>query len=152
MQKITTFLTFQSGGMEAVNFYVSLFKNSKLNGSMVMPGGDQLLHASFTLDGQDFMAMDGGPVFKFELGTSLFVTCEGQAEVDDLWDKLTAGGGEPGQCGWLKDRWGMSWQIIPTRLGELMQDHDQQKAGKARQAMLQMSKIDVAGLEAAFNS
>lgn len=148
MQKITTFLTFESGGAEAVDFYVSVFKNSKLNGKMVMPGGDKLLHASFTLNGQDFMAMDGGPEFRFEQGFSLFVTCGDQAEVDYFWDKL-GDGGEHGQCGWLKDKFGVSWQIIPKALGEMMQDPDPAKSQKVMQAMLQMTKIDIAALEQA---
>lgn len=148
MQKITTFLTFESRGKEAVDFYVSIFKNSKVNGSMVMPGGDQLLHASFMLNGEEFMAMDGGEHFKFEDGTSLFVTCEDQAEVDYFWEKLGAGG-KPGQCGWLKDKFGVSWQIIPKALGQLMSDPDPAKAGRVRQAMLKMGKIDIAGLEQA---
>ena len=148
MQKITTFLTFESNGKAAVDFYVSVFKNSQLNSAMVMPGGDKLLHASFTLDGQEFMAMDGGEHFKFEQGTSLFVTCEDQAEVDYFWEKLGAGG-EPGQCGWLKDKFGVSWQIIPTALGQLMQDPDPAKSQRVMQAMLKMGKIDVDGLRRA---
>lgn len=150
MKKITTFLTFAEDGKDAVDFYVSIFKNSKVNSSMVMPGGDQLLHASFTLDGEDFMAMDGGPTFKFEHGVSLFVSCEDQAEVDYFWEKL-GDGGEYLQCGWLKDKFGVSWQIIPTALGQLMQDPDQAKAGRVMQAMLKMTKIVVADLEAAAN-
>lgn len=149
MQKITTFLTFESRGKEAVEFYVSIFKNSQINSMMVMPGEDKLLHASFMLDGQAFMAMDGGPYFKFEVGTSLFVTCETQDEVDYFWDKLTEDGGEPGKCGWLKDKFGVSWQIIPEALGQLMGNPDHAKAMKVRDAMLQMEKIDIKGLEAA---
>jgi predicted 3-demethylubiquinone-9 3-methyltransferase (glyoxalase superfamily) len=151
MQKITTFLTFEKDGKQAVDFYVSTFKNSQINSSMVMPGSDMLLHASFTLDGADFMAMDGGPTFKFEHGVSLFVTCQDQAEVDYYWEKLTSDGGEPGQCGWLKDKFGISWQIIPKQLGELMSDPDQEKAGRVMQAMLKMTKIDVAGLQVAYD-
>jgi predicted 3-demethylubiquinone-9 3-methyltransferase (glyoxalase superfamily) len=151
MQKITTFLTFESKGKEAVDFYTSIFKNSSVNSSMVMPGGDQLLHASFTLDGQDFMAMDGGEHFKFSDGTSLFVTCEDQEEVDYYWDKLTADGGEPGKCGWLKDKFGVSWQIIPKALGELMSGPDPAKSQRVMQAMLQMGKIEVDELEQAYN-
>jgi predicted 3-demethylubiquinone-9 3-methyltransferase (glyoxalase superfamily) len=151
MQKITTFLTFKSQGKEAVDLYVSIFKNSELTSSMVMPGGNQLLHATFTLDGQNFMAMDGGPTFSFAQGMSLFVSCEDQAEVDYFWEKLTENGGQPGQCGWLTDKFGVSWQIIPKRLGELMQDTDRTKSGRVMQAMLQMGKIDVADLEAAYN-
>ena len=107
------------------------------------------LHASFTLDGQEFMAMDGGDYFSFAHGTSLFVACEDQAEVDYYWEKLTADGGEPGKCGWLTDKFGVSWQIIPNALGRLMQQSDPAKADKVRQAMLQMGKIDIAGLEQA---
>jgi predicted 3-demethylubiquinone-9 3-methyltransferase (glyoxalase superfamily) len=152
MQKITKFLTFERKGKEAVDFYVSIFKNSRVNSSMVMPGGDQLLHASFTLDGQDFMAMDAANMnFAFSQGISLFVTCEDQAEVDYFWEKLGESG-EYLQCGWLKDKFGVSWQIIPKALGQLMQDPDQEKAGKVMQAMLKMTKIDVAGLEQAYSS
>lgn len=150
MQKITTFLTFESRGKEAVDFYTSIFKNSKINSAMVMPGGDQLLHASFTLDGEDYMAMDGGPTFKFEQGISLFVTCGDQEEVDYFWEKLGAGG-EHLQCGWLKDQFGISWQIIPTALGELMQDPDPVKSQRVMQAMLKMGKIDIEGLKQAYN-
>jgi predicted 3-demethylubiquinone-9 3-methyltransferase (glyoxalase superfamily) len=150
MQKVTTFLTFESRGKEAVDFYVATFKNSKLNSSMVTPGGDKLLHASFTLGGQDFMAMDGGEYFKFEQGVSLFVTCDDQAEVDYFWEKLGADG-EYSRCGWLKDKFGMSWQIIPKTLGELMRDPDPAKSQRVMQAMLKMTKIDVAGLEQAYN-
>src|SRR5688500_15967813 len=107
MQKITTFLTFESKGKEAVDFYVSIFKNSKINTSMVTPGSDTLLHASFTLDGQEFMAMDGGESFTFEQGTSLFVACETQEEVDYFWEKLGEGG-EYQPCGWLRDKYGVS--------------------------------------------
>lgn len=149
MQKITTFLTFESRGREAVEFYVSIFKNSKVNSSMAMPDGGTLLHASFTLDGQEFMAMDGGSHFSFAQGTSLFVSCEGQAEVDYFWDALTADGGSPGQCGWLTDKFGVSWQIIPTALGELMSNPDPAVSQRVRQAMLQMGKIDIAGLQQA---
>ena len=119
MQNITTFLTFKDNGEQAVNFYVSVFKHSKVLSSMQM--GGKLLHAVFELNGQQFMAMDGGEIFSFALGTSLFVNCETQEEVDELWDKLSAGG-EKGKCGWLKDKYGLSWQIIPKALGELMME------------------------------
>jgi predicted 3-demethylubiquinone-9 3-methyltransferase (glyoxalase superfamily) len=152
MQKITTFLTFESKGKEAVEFYVSIFKNSQLNHLMVMPGGDQLLHASFSLDGQEFMAMDGGSYFKFDHGTSLYVACDDQDEVDYFWEKLSSNGGEPGRCGWLTDRFGVSWQVIPNALGELMANPDQAKAMKVRDAMLKMNKIDIAGLKQAANT
>jgi predicted 3-demethylubiquinone-9 3-methyltransferase (glyoxalase superfamily) len=149
MQKITTFLTFKSRGKEAVEYYISIFKDAKVNGIMVMPGSDQLLHASFSLGGQDFMAMDGGEHFTFQDGTSLFVTCKDQNEVDYYWDKLTANGGTPGRCGWLKDQFGLSWQIIPTALEELMSSTDQATSMRVRDAMLKMSKIVVAELQAA---
>ncbi|MDB5165513.1 MAG: hypothetical protein JWM00_403 [Candidatus Saccharibacteria bacterium] len=152
MSQVTTFLTFKDHGKEAVDFYCSLFKNSKINQVMTMPGSDQLLHASFELNGTEFAAMDGGDHFKFEDGMSLFVSCTDQAEVDYYWDNLTADGGAPGQCGWLKDKYGVSWQIIPTRLGELMGDPDQEKASRVMQAMLKMTKINVAKLEAAANN
>jgi len=150
MQKVTTFLTFESRGKEAVDFYVSIFKNSKVNGSMVMPGSDQLLHASFSLDGQEFMAMDGGKDFTFTHGVSLFVTCEDQEEVDYFWEKLGEGG-EYIQCGWLKDKFGVSWQIIPKALGELMRSAAPDQAQRVQAAMLKMVKIDVAGLQKAYD-
>ncbi len=146
MQAITTFLTFETGGKQAVELYLSVFKNSKLNAMMALPGSDQLMHASFTLDGQDFMAMDGGPEFSFAQGTSLFVSCQTQDEVDYYCDKLTAGGGEQGRCGWLKDRFGVSWQIVPTALGELMQSSDPAQSQRVMQAMLSMNKLDIQGL------
>ncbi len=149
-QRITTFLTFESRGKEAVDYYVSIFKNSQVHYAMTMPGGDQLLNASFSLDGQDFMAMDGGPTFKIEQGISLFVTCKDQEEVDYYWEKLGAGG-EFLPCGWLKDKFGVSWQIVPTALGELMRDKDPAKSQRVMQAMLKMSKIDIAGLHAAYD-
>jgi len=148
MPKITTFLTFDSSGKEAMQFYAGIFKNSKVNSSFTMPGSDQLLNGSFTLDGAEFYAMDGGPTFKFAEGTSLFVSCEDQAEVDYFWDKLTEGG-EPGRCGWLKDKFGLSWQIIPTALGQLMMNPDPAKAGKVHEAMMKMNKIIITDLEAA---
>jgi len=151
MASITTFLTFERGGKDAIELYVSLFENSELHHMMVMPGTDQLLHASFSLAGREFMAMDGGEEFTFGLGTSLFVNCADQAEVDRYWDALTATGGEPGRCGWLKDRFGVSWQIIPQRLGELMSDPDQARAMKVREAMLSMGKIDIEGLQRAHD-
>ncbi len=113
-----------------------------------MPAGT-VMTVSFVLDGQEFTALNGGPHFTFTDGFSLFVSCETQAEVDELWEKLSAGG-EKGQCGWLKDKFGVSWQIIPSALGRLMGDKDPRKAQSVMQAMLQMSKIDIAGLERAY--
>jgi predicted 3-demethylubiquinone-9 3-methyltransferase (glyoxalase superfamily) len=154
MQKITTFLTYNDQAEEAVNLYVSTFKNSEiLNISRYgegapLPAGT-VISASFVLDGQEFIALNGGPSFTFAEGISLFVNCETQEEVDDLWEKLSEGG-EKGRCGWLKDKFGVSWQIIPNTLGRLLQDEDARRAGNVMQAMLQMSKIDVADLRRAY--
>jgi predicted 3-demethylubiquinone-9 3-methyltransferase (glyoxalase superfamily) len=154
MQKITTFLWFDHQAEEAANFYSSIFKNSKvLNVSRYGEAGPgpkgSAMTVSFQLEGQEFIALNGGPHFKFTPAISLFVSCETQAEVDELWDKLTAGGGGPQQCGWLTDKYGLSWQIIPTALGRLMQDQDPKKSAAVMQAMLQMTKIDIAGLQKA---
>jgi predicted 3-demethylubiquinone-9 3-methyltransferase (glyoxalase superfamily) len=149
MQKITTFLWFDGNAEEAMKFYVSIFKNSKIVSTMAGPDG-KVLTGTFELEGQQFMALNGGPMFKFTEAISLFVNCETQAEVDDLWKKLTAGGAES-QCGWLKDKFGLSWQIIPSALGRLLGDKDRAKAGRAMQAMLQMKKIDIAKLQQAFD-
>lgn len=148
MQKITTFLTFNDQAEEAAKLYTSIFKNSQITWTTPGPDG-KVMWASFTIDGQEFHALNGGPTFQFAEGISLFVTCEGQDEVDDMWGKLTADGGEPGNCGWLKDKFGVSWQIIPTALNRLLGDPDPARAGRVMQAMLQMGKIDIAGLEAA---
>jgi len=154
-QKITTFLAFKDRGEEAVNFYVSIFKNSKIEslvrhseGGPGQKGG--LLHATFQLDGQRFMAIDGGSYFSFAEGISMFVDCETQEEVDDLWERLSQGG-EIQQCGWLKDRYGLSWQIIPSALGELMQDEDPEKSKRVMEAMLKMTKIDIKTLRQAYD-
>ncbi len=151
MQRITTFLTFENGGKDAIDLYLSVFEDSALHNMMVMPGTGQLLHASFSLAGQEFMAMDGGEEFTFGLGASLYVDCADQAEVDRYWEALTATGGEPGRCGWLKDRFGVSWQIIPRVLGELMSGPDPARSMKVRDAMLSMGKLDVEGLRRAYN-
>ena len=154
MRKITTFLTFKDRGEEAVTFYVSVFKNSSIM-SMVRyqpegPGSsDALLHAAFQLNGQDFMAMDGGPHFAFTEGTSRFSDCETEEEADHLWERLSEGG-EKQRCGWLKDRYGVSWQIIPSALGEMMQDKDPEKSKRVMEAMLKMDKIDIKTLRQAY--
>jgi predicted 3-demethylubiquinone-9 3-methyltransferase (glyoxalase superfamily) len=155
VKKITPFLMFNDQAEEAVNLYVSLFKNSKIVSMNRYPEGGPmpagtLMSAEFVLDGQEFTAFNGGPHFSFSEGISLFVNCETQAEVDRLWEKLSDGG-EQGQCGWLKDRFGVSWQIIPTALGRLMGDKDPQKARNVTQAMLKMTKIDIAGLQRAYD-
>jgi predicted 3-demethylubiquinone-9 3-methyltransferase (glyoxalase superfamily) len=149
MQRITPFLWFDGNAEEAMKFYVSIFKNSRIVSTMAGPDG-KVMTGTFQLEGQQFMALNGGPHFKFTEAISLFVNCETQAEVDELWNKLTAGGAES-QCGWLKDKFGLSWQIIPTTLGRLLGDKDRAKAGRAMQAMLQMKKIDIAKLQLAFD-
>jgi predicted 3-demethylubiquinone-9 3-methyltransferase (glyoxalase superfamily) len=153
MQKITPFLWFDDKAEEAMNFYISIFKNSKI-GSVTrygeggpVPKGT-VMTAKFQLDGQEFMALNGGPHFKFTEAISLYVNCESQEEVDELWEKLSAGG-EKSRCGWLKDKYGLSWQIIPTALGELLQDKDAEKSKRVMMAMLQMDKIEVDTLKRA---
>ncbi len=154
MQTVTPFLTFNDQAEEAVNFYVSIFKNSKVvSVSRYGEGGPgpkgSAMSVTFLLDGREYLALNGGPQFTFTDGFSLFVSCETQEEVDELWEKLSAGG-EKGQCGWLKDRYGLSWQIIPTALGQLLGDKDPRKAQNVMQAMLQMTKIDIAALRRAY--
>jgi len=156
MQKITPFLWFDDQAEEAMKFYTSIFKNSKVGAvsryGETGPGKPgSVMTASFSLGGQDFMALNGGPEFHFTEAISFFVNCEDQAEVDTLWEKLCEGG-EPGQCGWLKDKFGLSWQIVPIRLNELLQDRDPVKAGNVMRAMLAMSKIEIAELEKAYES
>ncbi len=153
MQKITPFLWFNDNAEEAMNFYVSIFKNSKV-GKVTRytdagPGPKgTAMSVTFELEGQTFMALNGGPQFRFTEAISLFVNCESQQEVDELWEKLSAGG-EKSRCGWLKDKFGLSWQIIPSALGEALSDKDPAKAKRAMQAMLQMDKIDIARLKQA---
>ena len=153
MKKITTFLTFKDQAEEAVKLYTSIFKNSRIVSTSrygdAGPGPKgQVMSANFELDGQEFIALNGGPSFTFSEGMSLYVDCEDQAEVDTYWKKLSEGGSE-GRCGWLTDRFGVSWQVIPRFLPQLLSDPDPAKAGRAMNAMLQMSKIDVAQLEQA---
>lgn len=154
MQKITPFLWFDSNAEEAVNLYISVFSGGRITTISrygkhgPFPEGTAM-SIEFELEGQGFMALNGGPHFKFTEAISLFVRCETQEEVDRMWDALCAGGGEPQRCGWLKDRFGVSWQIIPRALGELMSQPDRQKAGRVMQAMLQMGKIDIAVLKKA---
>jgi len=148
MQKITPFLWFDDNAEEAVRFYVSVFKNSRVVSERRRGADGPLFSATFVLDGQEFMALNGGPHFKFNEAVSLFVSCATQDEVDELWEKLGRGGTAQ-RCGWLKDRFGLSWQIIPTALGELLGDPDPAKAGRVMDAMLRMTKIDVQGLRRA---
>jgi predicted 3-demethylubiquinone-9 3-methyltransferase (glyoxalase superfamily) len=153
MQKIMPFLWFDKQAEEAANLYVSLFPDSKLTSvsrygdGMPLPKGT-VMSVTFQLAGQAFMALNGGPAFKFTEAVSFFVSCETQDEIDRLWSKLTEGG-EPSQCGWLKDRFGLSWQIVPSVLGDLIGDPDPEKAGRATQAMLKMGKLDIAELKRA---
>jgi predicted 3-demethylubiquinone-9 3-methyltransferase (glyoxalase superfamily) len=154
MQKIITYLWFDTQAEEAANFYVSLFKNSKILDVARYPEGSpgpegSVMTVNFQLDGQEFVALNGGPEFKFSEAISLMVNCESQEEVDRLWDKLIADGGEESMCGWLKDKYGLSWQIIPTVLFDLLQDKDPERAKRAMNAMLQMHKIDVPTLRRA---
>jgi predicted 3-demethylubiquinone-9 3-methyltransferase (glyoxalase superfamily) len=155
MQKITPFLWFNGNAEEAMNFYVSVFKNSKVVSVMrygeAGPGPKgSVMGATFQLDGQQFHALNGGPKFAFTPAISLFVNCETQQEVDDLWEKLSAGG-EKQRCGWLKDKFGLSWQIVPSILGELLQSKDAEKSNRAMKAMMQMDKIDINGLKEAYD-
>jgi predicted 3-demethylubiquinone-9 3-methyltransferase (glyoxalase superfamily) len=147
MQKITPFLWFDGKAEEAANFYVSVFKNSKVVSVTPGPNGTAM-SATFQLDGHDFFALNGGPQFTFSPAVSFFVNCETQQEVDELWQKLSAGGKEE-RCGWLKDKYGLSWQIIPSVLSKLLRDKDPVKAKRVMQAMLLMSKIDIKRLERA---
>lgn len=153
MQKITPFLWFDTEAEEAMHFYVSIFRNSKVGRVMRYGSGGPgkqgtAMSATFQLEGQEFHALNGGPQYRFTPAISLFVSCETQEEVDELWDKL-AEGGAPQPCGWVRDRYGLSWQIIPTALGKLLGDPDPGRARRAMQAMLGMTKIDVAALQRA---
>jgi predicted 3-demethylubiquinone-9 3-methyltransferase (glyoxalase superfamily) len=151
MQKITPFLWFNDNAEEAMNFYVSIFKNSKA-GSVSRYGDagpgpkGSVMSATFQLDGQEFMALNGGPQFKFTPAISLYVNCETQAEVDELWEKLSAGGRKD-RCGWLQDKFGLSWQVIPSALPRLLGDKDRAKSQRVMKAMMQMEKIDIKQLE-----
>jgi predicted 3-demethylubiquinone-9 3-methyltransferase (glyoxalase superfamily) len=155
MQKITPFLWFDGQAEEAMAFYTSVFKNSKVvsisryGDAGPAPKGT-VMTATFELEGQKFIALNGGPHFTFSPAISFFVSCETQAEVDELWDKLVEGG-EPQRCGWLKDKYGLSWQIIPTALGVMLQDKDPKRSSRVMQAMLQMVKIDIGGLQQAYD-
>jgi len=154
MQKITPFLWFDGKAEEAMNFYVSVFKNSKVvrvtRYGEAGPGPKgTVMSATFELDGQQFYALNGGPQFTFTPAISLFVNCETQQEVDELWDKLSEGGKKE-RCGWLKDKYGLSWQIIPSALGKLLGDKDPAKANRVMMAMLQMDKIDIQRLQQAY--
>ena len=155
MQKITPFLWFDGKAEEAMNFYVSVFKNSKVGrvtryGEAGPGPKGTVMSATFQLEGQEFFALNGGPQFTFSPAISFFVNCETQREVDELWEKLSQGGRED-QCGWLQDKYGLSWQIIPSVLGKMLQDKDSKKSQRVMKAMLQMKKIDIKGLQQAHD-
>lgn len=150
MKKITPFLWFDTQAEEAMNFYVSLFRNSKVNS--ISRGADgKAFSVSFELDGQEFIGLNAGPQFKFNEAVSMFVNCEDQAEVDHFWNALTADGGEESMCSWCRDKFGLWWQIVPKQLGELMGDPDPEKSQRVMQAMLKMKKIIVADLQKAYD-
>lgn len=158
MPSITPYLWFDTQAEEAARFYISIFKNSKLGGITYYgnegkeitgkPAGE-VMTVAFELDGQEFLTLNGGPAFKFTEAISFLVDCEDQQEVDYYWERLTADGGQEVQCGWLKDRYGLSWQIIPGQLNRLLGDPDRSKADRVMKAMLQMKKIDIGVLEKA---
>ena len=159
MQKITPNLWFDNQAEEAVNFYTSIFKNSKIkdiarydSASAAVSGRPEgsVLTISFEIEGQDFLALNGGPIFKFNEAVSFIINCETQEEVDYYWEKLSAVP-ESEQCGWLKDRFGLSWQVVPTMLGKLLSGPDPMKSQRAMQAMLQMKKLDIAALQQAYD-
>ena len=146
MQKITPFLWFDGNAVEAMDFYLSVFKNS--NKKAIMPGPDgSVMGVAFELEGLEFQGLNAGPMFKFNEAVSFFVKSDTQEEIDYYWAKLTADGGEESMCGWLKDKFGLSWQIVPPILGKLLGDPDREKAGRVMQAMMQMKKIIIADLE-----
>jgi predicted 3-demethylubiquinone-9 3-methyltransferase (glyoxalase superfamily) len=153
-KKITTFLTYEDQAEEAVNFYTSIFENSRIVSTSrygeagPAPAGT-FMSASFELAGQEFIALNGGPSFTFSQGISLFVDCETQEEVDELWEKLSEGG-EKGPCGWLTDKFGVSWQVVPRALGEMLNDPEPERSQRVMNAMLQMGKIEIEGLRRAY--
>ncbi len=149
MQKITPFLWFDGQAEEAANFYVSIFRNSKV--TSVTRQGDKAFSVTFVLDGQEFYALNAEPLFKFTEAISFFVSCDTQAEIDEKWAKLTSNGGQESMCGWLKDKYGLSWQIVPPILSKLMNDKDRAKAGRVMQAMLKMRKLDINALQKAYD-
>lgn len=150
VRKIRPFLWYNDNAEAAAEFYVSLFKGSKITRRMPGPEG-KAMGVEFELDGQQLIAFNGGPYHQLNEAVSLYVDCESQEEVDVLWEKLTADGGAENRCGWLKDRFGLSWQIIPSALPRLMGDPDRERAGRVVQAMLAMQKIDVAALQRAYD-
>jgi predicted 3-demethylubiquinone-9 3-methyltransferase (glyoxalase superfamily) len=161
MKGLSTMLWFDGQALDAARFYVGIFPNSRIDGDDAYPDVEYPAHAefdpgsvmtvSFALDGMPFTALNGGPLYTFTEAISFVISCESQEEVDYFWERLTEGGGEPGRCGWLKDRFGVSWQVVPTRLHELGSGPDPDGAQRVWQAMLQMDKLDIAGLERAYD-
>ena len=156
MQKITPFLWFNENAEEAINFYTSIFKDSRMG--KVTRNGDNgpgpkgsVLVANFTIEGQEFIALNGGPRFQFTEAVSFVVNCKTQDEIDNYWDKLLEGGGKEQACGWLKDKFGLSWQIVPTQMGELMSGNDPQRSARVMQAMMKMIKLDLPTLQKAYD-
>lgn len=149
MPKITPFLWFDTQAEEAMNFYTSIFKHSKVHSVSKMQG--RVMSVQFELEGQQFMALNAGPMYKFNEAVSFFVSCETQQEIDELWAKLTADGGSPSRCGWLKDKFGLSWQIVPTALAHMLGDKDPARAKRVVDAMLGMNKLDLKGLQQAYD-
>jgi predicted 3-demethylubiquinone-9 3-methyltransferase (glyoxalase superfamily) len=149
MPTITPFLWFDTQAEEAMNLYTSIFKSSKVISINRAQGKVMSVH--FELESQQFMGLNAGPVFKFNEAVSFFVACETQEQIDELWSKLIADGGSPSQCGWLKDKFGLSWQIVPAALTRMLGDTDAEKSGRAMKAMLQMTKLDLARLQQAFD-
>ncbi|MGE3241090.1 MAG: VOC family protein [Pirellulales bacterium] len=157
MSTITPCLWFDTNALEAAQFYVSMFKNSKLGKVSYYGDGAPLpkgtvLTVTFELDGQEFMGLNGGPMFKFTEATSFIVNCDSQAEIDNYWDKLTADGGQPVQCGWLKDKFGLSWQIVPKVISKMLTDKDPAKTARVMGEVMKMIKPDIKSLEAAYNA
>ena len=155
MPKVTPFLWFDGKAREAANFYVSIFRNARIvspmrNGAAGPDPDGAIMSVTFEIDGREFIAFNGGPHFTFSPAISLFVRCETQAEIDELWERLSEGG-ETQRCGWLKDKYGVSWQIIPPILGEMLQSKDAEKSKRAMAAMLKMDKIDIEGLKKAYD-
>jgi predicted 3-demethylubiquinone-9 3-methyltransferase (glyoxalase superfamily) len=154
MQKITPFLWFDNNAEEAMNFYTSVFENSKIGKVSRYPEGSpgpagSVMTGTFQIAGQEFIVLNGGPQFKFTEAVSFVVNCESQEEIDKYWNKLTADGGKEVECGWLKDKFGLSWQITPTILYELLSNPDREKSKRAMQAMMTMKKIDIEGIKRA---
>ena len=149
MPKITPFLWFDTQAEEAMHLYASIFKDSKILSINRAQG--RVMSVLFELEGQQFMALNAGPMYKFSEAVSFFVGCETQAEIDDLWAKLTADGGAPGRCGWLKDKFGLSWQVVPTALTRMLGDKDAAKSGRVVNVMMHMDKLDLARLQQAYD-